>query len=132
MANYEDIIQHYMQEGWLTIPSYYNTEGKEPRCKICGYENNHNGERECHGCWSIKFREEKAKKTIMGLSVKEIKLSDWQIFQVIARQILNGETPYTTPEEFAIACKAHMEEQRDLWQTKKVEQQRIDEILHSS
>lgn len=38
MADYEDIIQHYTQEGWLTIPSYYNTEGKEPRCKICGHE----------------------------------------------------------------------------------------------
>ncbi len=129
MANYEDIIQHYAQEGWLTIPSYYNTEGKEPRCKICGHENDHGYEDTCSGCYDDFLQDCKEKKAFAGIPVNSLSQMEWQIFQVIAREILNRESPYTTPEEFAEECKKNAERQQAFWRAKNAEKQKIDTIL---
>ncbi len=133
MANYEDIMAHYKREGWLIVPSYYLVGRANPDryCKICGWENDRNGERECQGCKYLYSKEHRANTMVHGVAVCTMKLKDWQVFRAIAKQIVNHEEPYVTVEEFAKECKDHLEEVAEQeHQAQKTEQQKIDEILH--
>lgn len=132
MADLKGILNYYRREGWLIVPGYYNTEGKEPRCRICGWENDHATERICQNCGYRKRAEGRTKKQIDEIDVRRLELEEWQVFQVIAQQILRGETPYITVEEFAEVCKARIDEMDQNSKIQKTEQQRINEILHSS
>lgn len=135
MANYAEIIQHYKQEGWLIVPSYYIVGGANSNryCKICGWENDYNGECECQDCKYLYSKEHRANILIHGVAVRTMKFEDWQVFRAIAKQIVKNEKPYATVEEFAKECKDHLEEiEQERRQTQKTEQQKIDEILHSS
>lgn len=129
MANLNGILNHYRQTGWLTVPGLYNTDGKDNRCKICNWYNDHATERECQGCSYAKMKDEKAKKAIFGVDVRKLKLEEYQVFQIVAKQIIHGETPYITVEEFAEECKKRIEDEESK-ALQKTEQQKIAEILY--
>lgn len=128
MANLNEILRHYRQEGWLVVPGLYNTEGKDNRCKICNWYNDHATERKCQGCSYTKMKDGKAKKAIGGVDVSKLKLEEWQAFQIIAKQIIHDETPYVTIEELAEECKKRIEDEGNTLQ--KTEQQKMAELLY--
>lgn len=126
MADLNKVLTYYQQAGWLTVPGLYDSEGKDNHCKICNWYNDHAGDRACQGCGYTKMKAGKEKKEICGVAVRSLTLEEWQVFQIIAKQILRGESPYITVEEFAKVCKKRIEGAA----MQKTEQQKIDEMLY--
>ncbi len=130
MADLKAVLKHYQQLGWLDVPGLHDPKGRRNSCKICNWYNDHDGERECPTCCYHKSNDGKAKKMIHGVDVRKLEFKEYQVFQVIARQILHGETPFVTVEEFAEECEKRIARTEENEKTQKTEQQEIDEILY--
>lgn len=127
------IYNYYKNAGYLEVPGYYNTEGKDYHCKICNWENTSASAGICHNCDFRHTQARKANKIIAGsIPVCALKREEWQVFQAIATQIAGGETPFATVEEYADECKASLEEARKEREEKKNKtlEQRRDAILY--
>lgn len=124
------IYNHYKRAGYLSVPGFYDREGRDNRCKICNWYNEGGSERICLNCGDRYRKAHKANKEIHGISVRLLSREEWQVFEAIARQMLAHETPFATLEEYAEECAEHIKESEEKRKTMVTDQQRIDKLLY--
>lgn len=124
------IYSHYEAEGYLEVPGYYNTEGKDCHCKICNWENTSASAGICSNCDYRYSKAHKANEKIRGVAVRLLSREEWQVFEAIARQMLAHETPFATLEDYAEECTEHIKESEEKRKTIETDQQRINKLLY--
>ncbi len=127
------IPQRYEAAGYLEVPKASDVKaGKENHCKICGKENDDYGfAKVCPDCSWEYSKARKANKKIAEISVREMELVDFLVFQSIATQMINHETPYATIEEYATELKIRRRAEEEFYHTKTPEERQREAILYS-
>lgn len=131
MADTRRIYNRYKDAGYLSVPGFYNTEGRDCRCKICGWENRSATAGICPNCDFRYTKACKADKKIAGvLPVRALWREEWQVFEAIAKQIANGESPFATVEEYVEECQDHIAEIKKQREATQTSEQQRDAILY--